>query len=66
MVSTGFIPFYMLFIWAGLIIYLSPHHLTICLLMVMKKEAGEEIKNEMMIKIIDNYCNRQLNRTTFP
>lgn len=66
MISTGFIPFHVLFIWAGMIIHTPPHHLTIYLLMVMKKEEGEEKKNEMMIKIVDNHHNRLLNRTTFP
>ena len=40
MVSTAFIPFYVLFIWARMVTHIPPHHLKI-LLMMMKKEEGE-------------------------
>lgn len=52
MISTCFIPFHMLLIWAGMIIHTPPHHLTI--LTDDGGGGGRGEKSEMMIKVTKN------------
>ena len=48
MVSTAFIPFYVLFIWARMVTYIPSHHLKILLMMMKEEEEEEEAHSALL------------------